>query len=159
MALCFTNGVAGYCNQGSLAAFSMSGYDESDVTNPSSGVYWAAPPGSTVTNSSGRTSTSTGSLGFSDQAWLGFNVSSSILVGPKPSPEKQEEYYDLRNALFVFEPSQISATAQNPGSGMFGFYYPSFRSWIPDINHPGQWKLAPVPVQPPPGQPLPGFGQ
>src|SRR5208337_191072 len=83
MPICVIYGVMGYCDQGALASFmSPTGSDEFDLNAPpiqvgtdengdpiyvypGAGLYWAAEPGSAVIDSSGRTSTSTGTLGFS----------------------------------------------------------------------------------------------
>jgi hypothetical protein len=63
-----TNGVAGYCNQGSLAAFSMNGNDIFDGIAQANGVNFDLG-GELQINSSGRSSTSTGSLSFDEGKW------------------------------------------------------------------------------------------
>ena len=116
MGICFSSGVAGYCNQGALSGWSLGGYDEFDINLPSSGVYWTAAPGSAVINQSGRTSTNTGTLGFSDTLWSEATGTSNVLeftgsTDPKVQFGKLQQIQDLLTGNYVFAPSTPSASS------------------------------------------------
>ena len=137
MPICVINGVMGYCNQGALASFmSPTGSDEFDIdappiqvgtdengdpiyVYPGAGLYWAAEPGSAVIDSSGRTSTSTGTLGFSDLVWGEANRTTNILTGTSPSAEKQNEVEAAINGNYMFITFPGSAASQSPGMTAF----------------------------------------
>jgi len=168
MGICFSYGVAGYCNMGTLSGWSLGGNDEFDINIPGSGVYWAAPPGSTVINQSGRTSTSTGTLGFSDQVstWVrdteDFPLINKLSTGQldpvtfsAEHPQSPQEAYnqaweaamqqlgDITSGGYLYL-ANFTATGQSPNPVPFGLvrvYFKSLGVWVP------QWT------------PLPGFGQ
>jgi len=137
MPICVITGVMGYCGQGALAAFmSPTGSDEFDIdappiqvgidengdpiyVYPGAGLYWAAEPGSAVIDSSGRTSTSTGTLGFSDLVWGEANRTTNILTGTSPSAEKQNEVEAAINGNYMFTTFPGSAASQSPGMTAF----------------------------------------
>jgi hypothetical protein len=150
-AICMTHGVLGYCFQGALASFTSQGGDEFDVLDPSSGVYWSSPPGSMQCNSSGRCSTSTGTLGFSDLVWSELNGTSNVL---EPLPATATNREALINSLlalqalasgnYLFGPSTPSATAAAPGVTPYG-PVGTVVGWLygfPIID----WPLKPVPL-------------
>jgi len=118
--ICVVSGVAGYCGMSALQGFvSPTGSDEFDVLDPKSGVYWTAPPGSTVIDSSGRVSTSTGSLGFSDLLWSEASTSSNVMELPAAADQRLRDavltgiqYAIMGNYLFL--PNPGVATAQSP---------------------------------------------
>ena len=164
MGICFSKGVAGYCNQGALSGWSLGGYDEFDINLPSSGVYWTAAPGSAVINQSGRTSTNTGTLGFSDTLWSEATGTSNVLeftgsTDPKVQFGKLQQIQDLLTGNYVFAPSTPSASSQGPGVTAFG----TVSAWIDTISIPNPlapWNPAfniPFPIfEPPRWSALPG---
>jgi RHS repeat-associated protein len=147
MPVCVKNGIAGYCGQG-LLAFNYEGNDAFDINNPASGVYWTAPPGSAVTNSSGRTSTSTGSLGYSDLVWSELNNTSNVLES-LPSATPQDRLNNLlglqalSTGNYLFGPSTASASSTSPGVTAFG-PVATLTGWIyiPNLFNPGAPDLA-----------------
>ena len=159
--ICVNSGAMGYCNQGALASFWANGSDEFDAIDPSSGVYWTAPPGSAVTDSSGRTSTSTGSLGFSDLVWSTLTNTSSVLQPFDSATQSQKDAYAAQlQALAVggygWVPNPGAATAQSPGESAVGWGIgPVGTASIVDVSA-GQvlsvWRIyGPVPVSLPGG--------
>ncbi len=67
-AICVSNGVAGYCNQTALASFWANGGDEFDAIALGNGFSYT-PAGQLQIDSSGRSSTGTGSASFDDLQW------------------------------------------------------------------------------------------
>jgi RHS repeat-associated protein len=132
--VCVQGGVMGYCGQGEWSTYtSPTGADEFDLyappiqvgtdqngnpiyIYPGAGLDWAAPPGSAVTNSSGRTSTSTGTLGFSDLLWSERSGTSNILTGTNPSRTTSDELRDALSGNYIFGLSPESAASRNPAS-------------------------------------------
>jgi|GEM_PF-863502 RHS repeat-associated protein len=66
--ICLTNGVLGYCNEGALGLI-VNGNDEFDATAQANGMSFT-PAGQTQIDSSGRSSTGTGSFTFDAGAWM-----------------------------------------------------------------------------------------
>jgi RHS repeat-associated protein len=166
--ICLIGGVLGYCGEGLFASYrSPTGADVFDVLNPASGVYWTAPPGSAVTNSSGRTSTSTGNLGFSDQVWTwardtedfpAINALSTGQLDPRrfTGPDAQAKYDqawdaamqqlgDITSGDYSYF-TNFTAASQSPNAVPFGLS-PVYFKWL----NPPEWVLQ--------WTPLPGFGQ
>ena len=133
--ICTINGVTKYCSQGAMQFMSPTGADEFDVGTAGSGVYWTAPPGSASTDAGGRTSTSTGSLGFSDALWGEANGTSDELEGTlfsrsqSNSMNKLQALYDAVTGDYVFGPATPSADTQGPSAGAFGPVFPT--TWEP----------------------------
>jgi RHS repeat-associated protein len=158
MHLCY---IGGLCEP-SLASFmSPTGSDEFDALIPASGVYWTAPAGSAVTNSSGRTSTSTGALGFSDQIWtwannpVDFPDLNKLLQGPPPDFTSFDTFMkwwsayqqlsDITSGNYSYF-TNYTATSQSPSPVASGL------EWVPFLwLGPGVWFQQ--------WAPLPGFGQ
>lgn len=158
--ICLIGGVLGYCGEGALASFmSPTGSDEFDVMDPASGVYWSAPPGSLQCNSSGRCSTSTGSLGFSDLLWSQMNNTSDVLEGPVATrgtplaPSQTEQLLAQLNAgNYFFGLNPGSAAGQSPGTTEFSTWVPYV--WTPALTPLGAGTWV---AQPPQWAALPGW--
>jgi len=66
--ICLTNGVLGYCNEGALGLI-VNGNDEFDATAQANAMSFT-PACQLQIDSSGRSSTGTGSITFDEQAWM-----------------------------------------------------------------------------------------
>src|SRR5208337_406196 len=179
MPICVIYGVMGYCDQGALASFmSPTGSDEFDLNAPpiqvgtdengdpiyvypGAGLYWAAEPGSAVIDSSGRTSTSTGTLGFSDQIWtwannpVDFPDLNKLIQGPPLDFTNFDAIMKWASAFLQLSDItsgnysyfvNYTATSQSPNPVPFGLEWVPF-PWL----GPGAWFQQWVPLQ--------GFGQ
>jgi RHS repeat-associated protein len=161
--ICLSNGKLGYCNQSANIPFSANGSDEFDAINSASGVYWTAPPGSAVTDASGRTSTSAGTLGFSDTLWSEATGTSNVLefLGPatdttglKMQFAKAQQIQALLSGNYLFGPSTPDASSRGPGVTAFGpvpvlidtIYIPVFDISFPIFQWP--WSKLPSPSGP-----------
>jgi hypothetical protein len=171
--ICLVGGVLGYCGEGLFASYrSPTGADVFDVLNPASGVYWTAPPGSAVTNSSGRTSTSTGSLGFSDQVWTwannptDFPAINQLIQSGRPWTDVRwdaaiQQLSDIISGDYAYL-FNSSAASGSPNWVPFGPVPVNFGPPPPPIAVQGGTVIIDPSPQPPiivpQWAPLPGFG-
>jgi hypothetical protein len=141
---------------------SPTGSDEFDVTDSASGVYWASPPGSLQCDSSGRCSTSTGSLGFSDTLWSEATNTSDVLEGTIATRSQKgyltslQALYDAITGNYFFAPSTSAASSS---SGVTAFGPASPLSWqpLPGGTPNEQWYLFRI-LGPDQWVPVPGLG-
>jgi hypothetical protein len=164
-AICLRHGVMGYCGEGALASFTSPGGDEFDVLDPSSGVYWATPPGSMTIGPNGGPAVSTGTLGFSDQLWSEGSNTSDVLEGTLAS-RSQPNYlnslqplYDALTGDYMFMANPGSAAAQSPAPTAFGPVTPLFWMEVIPPTVPGQAQYLVVILGPNYLMPVPGLGQ